>query len=60
MATTEHEEAIIHADIGKHFGVAVPHWTNGHGTDPEMMEKTRRGIPVTVQRRFDVYPDVAA
>lgn len=43
VATTEHEEAIIHADI-----------------DPEMMEKTRRGIPVTVQRRFDVYPDVAA
>lgn len=43
VATTEHEEAIIHADI-----------------DPEVMEKTRRGIPVTVQRRFDVYPDVAA
>ncbi|KAG9098227.1 hypothetical protein FRC06_006629 [Ceratobasidium sp. 370] len=43
IASTEHDEAIIHADI-----------------DPEMMIKTRRGIPVTVQRRFDVYPDVAA
>ncbi|KAG8764295.1 hypothetical protein FRC11_005099 [Ceratobasidium sp. 423] len=43
IATTEHEEAIIHAEI-----------------DPEMMRKTRSGIPVTVQRRFDVYPDVSA
>lgn len=43
MATTEHDEAIIHADI-----------------DPEMMRKARSGIPVTVQRRFDVYPDVSA
>lgn len=43
ISTTEHEEAIIHADI-----------------DPELMRKTRSGIPVTVQRRFDVYPDVSA
>ncbi|CAE6460300.1 unnamed protein product [Rhizoctonia solani] len=43
IATTEHEEAIIHADI-----------------DPEVIRKTRSGIPVTVQRRFDVYPDVSA
>lgn len=27
--------------------------------DPEMLATTRRNIPVTVQRRFDVYPDVA-
>ncbi|CAE6516675.1 unnamed protein product [Rhizoctonia solani] len=43
ISTTEHEEAIVHADI-----------------DPEMMRKTRSGIPVTVQRRFDVYPDVSS
>ncbi|KDN51742.1 hypothetical protein RSAG8_00290, partial [Rhizoctonia solani AG-8 WAC10335] len=43
ISTTEHEEAIIHADI-----------------DPEVIRKTRSGIPVTVQRRFDVYPDVSA
>ncbi|KAF8758603.1 putative oxidoreductase C terminal [Rhizoctonia solani] len=42
IATTEHEEAIIHADI-----------------DPEVIRKTRSGIPVTIQRRFDVYPDVS-
>ncbi|KAJ7273443.1 carbon-nitrogen hydrolase [Mycena haematopus] len=27
--------------------------------DPEVMESARAGIPVTVQRRFDVYPDVS-
>lgn len=42
MATTEHEEAIVYADI-----------------DPQVIKETRAGIPVTVQRRFDVYPDVS-
>ncbi|KAJ7135041.1 carbon-nitrogen hydrolase [Mycena crocata] len=27
--------------------------------DPALMESARAGIPVTVQRRFDVYPDVS-
>jgi omega-amidase len=27
--------------------------------DPTVLEKARAGIPVTVQRRFDVYPDVS-
>ncbi|KAJ6547284.1 carbon-nitrogen hydrolase [Mycena capillaripes] len=27
--------------------------------DPAVMESARSGIPVTVQRRFDVYPDVS-
>ncbi|KZS99311.1 putative nitrilase [Sistotremastrum niveocremeum HHB9708] len=27
--------------------------------DPSVFESTRRGIPVTTQRRFDVYPNVA-
>lgn len=43
IATTEHDEAIIYADI-----------------DPQKIVETRSGIPVTTQRRFDVYPDVAA
>ncbi|KAG8712998.1 hypothetical protein FRC09_019237 [Ceratobasidium sp. 395] len=62
IASTEHEEAIIHADIGKPLpGDTVPHQIDERAPpDPEMMLKTRRGIPVTVQRRFDVYPDVAA
>ena len=43
VATTEHDEAIVYADI-----------------DPQVITETRAGIPVTVQRRFDVYSDVAA
>ncbi|PVF99131.1 putative nitrilase [Serendipita vermifera] len=43
IATTEHDEAIVYANI-----------------DPQKTEETRAGIPVTTQRRFDVYPDVAA
>jgi omega-amidase len=27
--------------------------------DPAALAKARAGIPVTVQRRFDVYPDVS-
>ncbi|KAJ9104780.1 hypothetical protein QFC19_003921 [Naganishia cerealis] len=27
--------------------------------DPEFLAATRRGLPVTVQRRFDVYPDIS-
>ena len=27
--------------------------------DPEVLQSTRANIPVTVQRRFDVYPDVS-
>jgi len=43
IATTEHEEAIIYADI-----------------EPTKLKEARSGIPVTTQRRFDVYKDVAA
>jgi len=43
IATTEHEEDIIYADI-----------------EPTKLEAARGGIPVTTQRRFDVYKDVAA
>lgn len=28
--------------------------------DPEVIETTRGGIPITTQRRFDVYPDVSS
>jgi len=43
LATTEHEEAIIYADI-----------------DLERIKVIRQSIPVPSQRRFDIYPDVAA
>jgi len=28
--------------------------------DTQLLASTRAGLPVTVQRRFDVYPDVSA
>ncbi len=28
--------------------------------DPNFLQESRTGIPVTVQRRFDVYKDIAA
>jgi len=43
IATTEHDEAIVYANI-----------------DPQVIVETRAWIPVTTQRRFDIYPDVAA
>lgn len=43
VSTTEHEEAIVYADV-----------------DVEKLHEVRRNIPITTQRRFDVYPDVAA
>lgn len=33
--------------------------TKGMLTDPKVFEEARAGIPVTTQRRFDVYPDVS-
>ena len=28
--------------------------------DPELLATTRKNLPVTIQRRFGVYPDVSA
>jgi len=35
-------------------------WFTCFYTDPKKIEETRTGIPVTIQRRFDVYQDVSA
>ncbi|CAG8546390.1 6883_t:CDS:2, partial [Funneliformis caledonium] len=43
VATAEHDEAIIYADI-----------------DLEKIKQTRQMIPVSSQRRFDLYPDISA
>ncbi|CAG8615799.1 5280_t:CDS:10 [Paraglomus occultum] len=43
IATTEHEEAIVYADI-----------------DLQQLQTVRQSIPVSMQRRFDMYVDVAA
>lgn len=63
LAEAGHEEEIIHVHIGnsifshaceelKHLPLPWP--------DAQVFKEARAGIPVTTQRRFDVYPDVSA
>ena len=62
LAEAGHEEEIIHVRIGKpslfthtpRTEIVYPF------PDPQVFEEARAGIPVTTQRRFDVYPDVSA
>lgn len=62
LAEAGHEEEIIHVHIGNRIFPAqtqemkcfVPF------PDPQLFEEARAGIPVTTQRRFDVYSDVSA
>lgn len=42
LATTEHDETIVYADL-----------------DMNVMSNARQSIPVSTQRRFDLYPDVS-
>lgn len=46
--------ATIYADIGAFVACRT-----ALTSDPEMLATTRRNLPVTVQRRFEVYPDIA-
>jgi omega-amidase len=53
-------EEVIYADVGKcrnHEDGFRPSYMIS--TDPQVLESARSGIPVTTQRRFDVYQDVA-
>ncbi|KAL5529384.1 hypothetical protein ACEPAG_5369 [Sanghuangporus baumii] len=54
-------EDIVHTFIGKlQVGKHVRlRYGNEQRTDPEILKEARTGIPVTSQRRFDVYPDPA-
>jgi predicted amidohydrolase len=58
LAEADEHEATVFADIG---------WSSSLKcvslilmTDTEMLATTRRNLPVTIQRRFDVYPDISA
>lgn len=62
IAETQHDEDIIFVDIGPSFrSLCTPHCvlTGALFADPEVFRSARAGIPVTTQRRFDVYPDVS-
>jgi len=52
------ETETIYADIGMSTLSIRLRWMLIIDTD--MLAETRRNLPVTIQRRFDVYPDVSA
>lgn len=54
-------EEIIYANIGElHFWSVFKSCSAEKFTkDPAVLESARAGIPVTTQRRFDVYRDVS-
>jgi len=76
IATTEHEEAIVYADIGKIFVFEIgltfdmlqlrqPLFYQllllfAIILDLQQLQTARQSIPVSMQRRFDMYVDVAA
>jgi hypothetical protein len=62
----EEKEGVAFADIGKKISHSIviasfPLWLTHSYREPDMsvINKARAAIPVTVQRRFDVYDDVA-
>ena len=52
------ETETIYADIG--MSPLSVTWRWRLMIDTDMLAETRRNLPVTIQRRFDVYPDVSA
>lgn len=54
------DETIIHVHIGMSQREYHSPQTLKHPPDPKPFNEARAGIPVTTQRRFDVYVDVAA
>jgi len=53
-------EGIIYAHIGRSPIIYFVFQAIQMETEPQTMKDTRSGIPVTTQRRFDVYPDVSS
>lgn len=60
LAEAEEKETIIYAHIGMiaYFNPRRP--AQMLCSDKKAFDEARAGIPVTTQRRFDVYPDVSA
>lgn len=62
IAETEHDEDIVYARVGKYQDSQDSRRVGAlteNMTDPKTFEEARAGIPVSTQRRFDVYPDVS-
>ena len=55
-----HEEDIIFSQIGEAMLVTIHLMLTPGLSDPKVLSDARAGIPVTAQRRFDVYADVSS
>lgn len=60
LAEAQDGEETLYVDIGVSTTICSLISVNGSLADPKTFEDARSGIPVTQQRRFDVYPDVSA
>lgn len=58
LVEADENEAILFAEVGE-CGRLLSCRRALIATDVEMLATTRSNLPVTVQRRFDVYTDVA-
>jgi predicted methyltransferase len=62
LAEANETEQILHVDIGERWLSYAPPVIIDPGNrsaDPTTFSEARKGIPVSTQRRFDVYVDVA-
>ncbi|KAF5357251.1 hypothetical protein D9756_006665 [Leucocoprinus leucothites] len=60
LAEAAEGEQIIYADIGTRKNICLANiLLMDSRLDPQVLNDTRSGIPVTTQRRFDVYKNVA-
>lgn len=58
LGEADENEMILHANIGELNTGYLQSSDLTRILDPEPFQSVRAGIPVTRQRRFDVYPDV--
>lgn len=63
LAEADEHPTIVYADIGEYTHCNTRRILESDictcETDTQLLASTRSGLPVTVQRRFDVYPNVA-
>lgn len=59
LSEAGHDEEITYTDIGTFPSFFPKLFSEFSPSDPKVFEETRAWIPVTKQRRFDVYPDVS-
>ena len=59
LVEADEKATTLYADIGECSSCSRARGSAHSQADPELLATTRRNLPVTIQRRFDVYPDVS-